>query len=104
MEMNKMVQKTFDLAHYHMLLTESMRRTDAESAKDYNWLDAPHELLDSPYGIFRYISTSAQFQMELLNQQLYQDLEFEPETHEKISSLYKMVFNLWKESMKCELL
>jgi hypothetical protein len=99
-----MISKKYDLAHFHMLFTESMRRTDAENAKDYNWLDAPHELLDSPHGIFRYISASAQFQMELLNQQLIQDSEIEPETYEKLSSLYERVCKLWSASMDCETL
>jgi hypothetical protein len=39
------------VAHFHMLLTESMRRTDSENAEAYNWLDVSHELLDSPHGI-----------------------------------------------------
>jgi hypothetical protein len=98
-----MTNKTYDVAHYHMLLTESMRRTDSENAKDYNWLGAPHELLDSPYGIFRYISACAQFQMELLNQQLSQDLEIKPEIHEKLSSLFERVFNLLNASTDCEI-
>jgi hypothetical protein len=99
-----MIQKKYDLAQFHMLLTESMRRTNAENAKDYNRLDAPHELLNTPQGIFRYISTSAQFQMELLNQQLNQDSWIEPETHEKLCSLFERVFNLLNASMNCETL
>jgi hypothetical protein len=87
-----------------MLLTESMRRMDSENVEDYNLLDAPHELLDSPDGIFRYISACAQFQMELLNQQFKQDAWIEPEIHEKLCSLFERVFNLLNASKNCEIL
>jgi hypothetical protein len=98
-----MTKKTYDFAHFHMMLTECMTRMNSKHADD-DPLDLPQALLDTPYGIFRYISSCAQFQMELLHQQLNQDLQIEPEIHEKLSSLFERVLNLLNASTDCEIL
>ena len=90
-----MNQKTYDFAHFHMLLTEYITRTNSENAEDYDLLEAPYEPLNTPYGLFRYISACSRFQMELLEMQLNRiDLLIEPEVYERLISLSNKVLKL----------
>jgi hypothetical protein len=100
-----MTKKMQDFTHFHMLLTESMTRTNFEDADDCDLLETPYELLDTPYGLFRYISACALFQRELLETQLNQvDLPIEPKVHKRLMSLLNKVCKLWNFSTDCECL
>jgi hypothetical protein len=50
-----MINKTYDLAHFHMLLTEFMTRMDSKNVEECKFLDVPNEMLDTPTG---YLGTS----------------------------------------------
>jgi len=88
-----MTNKTYDMAHFHMLLTECMTRMDVESTDSHNSLDT----------LFRYLENSTLFQLELINTQLgYMDPLIEPEMYNKLISLSNGVLNLLKSSTECE--
>jgi hypothetical protein len=97
-----MAKKAYDIAHFHMLFTEFITRMDSENAEDYDSLESPKELLDSPYGIFRYIATCTQFQMELLDEQLSDNIDIEPKICQKLSSFSEKVSKLFNLSIDCE--
>jgi len=99
-----MTKEKYDLAHFHMLLTESMSRIDSENGEDHDLLDPPNELLDSPNGITRYITQCSQFQMELLDEQVIAFADIEPKICQKLNSLSEKVFKLWNASSECEIL
>jgi hypothetical protein len=96
--------KKYDVAHFHMLFTEFMTRMDSENAEDHDLVESPKELLDSPDGICRYITTCTQFQMELLDEQLSDNIDIEPKICKKLSSLSEKVSKLWNLSVDCEII
>ena len=77
--MNKMTNKNYDMAQFHMVLTECLTRMDVESSDSYNSLDK----------LFTYLENSTLFQLELIITQLgYMDPLIEPEMYNKLISLY----------------
>jgi hypothetical protein len=111
MEITLMTNKTYDLAHFHMLLTESMTRLDSEDTEDSVLLDPLNELLDCPHGLVNYITHCCQFHMELLNEQSTIFAKIEPticqklnSLSEKLNSLSEKVFELWNASSECDII
>ncbi len=51
---SSMNQKTYDFAHFHMLLTEYITRTNSKNEENYILLEAPYEPLNTPYGFSIY--------------------------------------------------
>jgi hypothetical protein len=98
------VVRTKDKTIRASLRTESMIRMDSEDAEDNVLLDPPNELLDSPYGLVRYINACSQFQMELLNGQLIAFAEIEPKICQKLNSLSENVLKLWTASSECDII
>ncbi len=99
-----MEQKNYDMAHFHMLLTEYMTRTYYENADRYEPADTdtPAALLNTPYGLFRYIRTCAKFHIELLCAQLKKlDPLTEIKMYQMLSSLSESAYNLWEFSDEC---
>jgi hypothetical protein len=97
-----MTKKVYDLAHFHMLLTESMLRMDAKHADGFDYLDTPQALLDTPYGLLKYIRTCARFQVELLGTQMEKlDPLIEPELFQMLESLSNRAYDLLDYSDEC---
>lgn len=99
-----MEQKIYDMAHFHMLLTEYMTRTCNETDL-YDSLGAfykPAALLDTTDGLLRYIRTCARFQVKLLGAQLEKlDPLMEPELYQMLESLSHSAYNSWEFSDEC---
>jgi hypothetical protein len=100
-----MTQKNYDLAQFHMLLTDYMTRTDDENADRCDSLtpiDTPTALLDTPCGLLRYVRTCARFQVKLLGTQLEKlDPLIEPELFQMLESLSNRAYDLWDYSGEC---
>ena len=101
----KMKQKTDNFAEFHMLFTEYLARMDSKHADvDYS-LEAPEALLDTPYGLFKYISTCTNFQLKLLEMQLDRiDLPIDPEIYKRLISLSNELSKLWNSSIDSQCL
>jgi hypothetical protein len=99
-----MIKDKYDLAHFHMLLTESMTRMGSEDAEDSILLAPLNELLDCPHGLVNYITHCCQFHMELLNEQSTIFAKMDPTICQKLNSLSEKVLELWNASLECDII